>query len=131
QDFLQNKRQAFHDVGKNFPVKQKRGESSDHEHQRQCLEGENEIRSGIRHHEWRCSAAEISKYKGRTIPGCRIQCDNDVVQAQKYSFKKRNIKQDTRDDKLHQDSQYNCGKTYLSPFFADCPCDAEEHENTE
>jgi hypothetical protein len=49
-----------------------------------------------------CSAAEISKYKAEPSLGRRIQCDNDVVQAQKYSFKKRNIKQDTRDDKLHQ-----------------------------
>ena len=66
---LQQPGHPAHDRRQHAPVEQQRGQDAHHEHDRQCLERQNEIGAGSPEIEWQRAAAEIAEHEGSAGTG--------------------------------------------------------------
>src|SRR5262249_19789268 len=129
QALLKNERKRANDVRKNPPIEKNGRESANHEHERQRLKSENEVRPRILQHEWRRPAAEIAENEGRSRSRRRVQSKNHIVQQDKESFEKRDVEKNPRNGNLNDDAGKNRWKFNAGSLLANDPGDGEEHND--
>ena len=129
--FWSRKEKPFTTEGSDPPVKEEGRKRADHEHERQGLERQDEVRSRVLEQERRRSAADVAEHEGGARPGRRFKGQDDVVQEQEELLEEGDIEENAGDAELDNDAGERHGVLDASSVLADEPGDPGEYHEAE